>query len=573
MGQEDIDLLTDIMINAVVRERQKDSSTVKLAVVTLGKLKQSKAVPYLTDLLKTQAIRKDVIQALGDIGDKASLTVLLGELASEGDASVKALIVRALGVIGEKDAISALETLLKAPDTAAQPDTQRAVLGALVRISSVSSPDAVLQEIFRSNLASEDPQARILAIRGLACAKNNAQAATRILEALKKETLDEVKVEAIAGLRKLQLSTLIQSLLGILQDPNSSESVKKAAIGAIGGSNNAEQAVGLVSDQLASPSAVLRDAAAEALLKLYGSAPKPVVASLSRVTAVKASDETALTAATGVLARIADVSSIPSLTPLLASRFVEVKKNVTWALYRMKPSQNVAVVEELKRIAKSETEALLVRINAVRALGAMRTDSAQLKVWETLTTILKMRGEKYASLRLFAVKALGDLGNPIGDAVDALSRTAERDTDPQMVLEAVSALQKLSLQDPDVETALLNVFKKTRDTETKVRVIEALGDIDSSSTVDPAAEILRLDIGPSLKKRIIYALSQVGGQRELNVILDAVRDATLRDYSQGVLEESNPAVLAAVVRKRMTTETNKDVMDALDGLNPRLEGQ
>ena len=203
----------------------------------------------------------------------------------------------------------------------------------------------------------------------------------------------------------------------------------------------------------------------------------------------------------------------------------------------------------------------------------MRTDSTQARVWDTLTTILKMRGEKYSSLRLFAARALGELGNPTPDVLDALCRVAEKETDGEMVLEAVQALRELSVRDPQVEAALVATLKRTDDTRTKVAVIEALGDMQSSQADDPAVTLLKADIGAPMKKRILYSLSLVGGEAELSTILDAVQDASLRDYAEGVLEDADPTTLATLIHKRQGTETNKDVLAAMDSSSAALAAQ
>jgi HEAT repeat protein len=568
LGQEDMDLLTDIMINAIVRDQKKQSPGVTLAIRTLGRLRQPRAVPYLADIVSFPVVGREAVQALGDIGDKSALPVLMQQLTAGGsDPTARAAVITALGSVGDRDTAVKLAALTKGPDTPAE--VERAVLSSLARISDRVGQDAATQEMFRARLASTDPQVRILAIRGLAASRSNPAAGDRILEALRKETLDEVKVEAIAGLRKLALPTTVQTLTAVLRDPAASEVVKKAALEAVAGTTGADTVVGIVADMLGSPSREIASAAAAALILQYRGTPQPVIASLARIIITRAADEPTLTAATAVLARLADPGSLNTLIPLLATPFPEVKKNATWALYRIRPSDNPRVVEELKRIVKSETEALGVRINAVRTLGAMRTDSPALKVWETILTVLKMRGEKYGALRYFSVVALGELGNPTPEVVDALSRAAEKD--PELGAEAVKALQRLAVQDQKAEDALVRVFRRSRDTEVKVRAVEALGDLRSAAAADLAGDLLKRDGDLPAKRRVVYALFQVGGEKELGAILDASREAGIREYCRGMLEDSSASVLTVLLKKRGPGETNKDIVDVMDSLSSRLE--
>ena len=567
IAAEDADLMAAMMINAILREKDKSAPQVKLAVKTLGRLKTPQATGYLADLLKSPALRRDTVQALGDIGDKAALALLLPELDAEADKAVKAEIVKAIGKVGEKDAVPRLAALLKQPEEGGTEVTY-AALGALARIAEKGTADQALGDVFRQNLASTDPQVRMLSARGLSSIKN-PQTGDRLIELLKKDPLDEVRIEAIAALRKLSNANLPQALIAILKDPAASDVLKKAAIEAVGGMVGAEPAIGSVVDFLGSPNADLRAASSDALVAFHATAAQPVIAGLSRITA-KGTDETALTAAASVLARLGDEASLPYLMPLFASSFPEVKKNATWALFRIRPAGNAKAVEEMKRLVKSETEALGVRINAARALGAMGNDSAQMKVADTLLTVLKMRGDKYAGLRLAALKALIDLGKPGADMTDTLLRIAERETDLEMVRESVRALQKLSVSDKEAEAGLQRAFKKQKDVETRVRIVEALADMRSAAVTDLASEITRSDTDLSVRRRLIAALASVGGEAELGAILEAARDAALKEYVQGVLEDAEHRALASLVRKREKTETSKELLEVLEGLSATM---
>lgn len=564
---EDSEIMAAMMINAILREKDKSAPQVKLAVKTLGRLKTPLATGYLADLLKNPALRRETVQALGDIGDRAALALLLPELDAESDMALKAEIVKAVGKIGDKEAVPRLAALLKQPEEGI-PAVTYAVLGALGRIAEKGTADQALGDIFRQNLASADSQVRMLAARGLSSIKN-PQSGDRLIELLKKDPLDEVKIEAITSLRKLSNAGLPQALIAILRDPAASDALKKASIEAVGGMAGGEPAIGFIVDFLGSPNGDLRAAASDALVAFHRNAAQPVIAGLSRITA-KGTDETALTAAASVLARLGDEASLPHLMPLFASQFPEVKKNATWALFRIRPAGNTKAVEEMKRLVKSETEALGVRVNAARALGAMGNDSAQLKVADTLVTVLKMRGEKYAGLRLAALRALIDLGRPGAGMTEPLLRIAERDVDLEMVRESVRALQRLCLSDKEAEAGLLRAYKKQKDPETRVRIVEALADMRSASVADLASETLRSDGDASAKKRVIAALAEGGGEAELAAILDAARDAALREYARGVLEDADQRALAALVKKREKTETSKELLEVLEGLSAAL---
>jgi len=196
---------------------------------------------------------------------------------------------------------------------------------------------------------------------------------------------------------------------------------------------------------------------------------------------------------------------MPMLFPLLSSQYPQVKKNVTWALYRIHSRSNTRVVDELKKLVKSDTEFLSVRINAVRALGAIGLDSSRLKVWETLLDVIKLRGDKFLALRTFAVESLGDLRESNPSIINTLAKIAEREKNLELKKEAVLSLRKIASENTEVENSLERVFRTNKDLELRIRVIETLGDMYSPKTAELTADILNDNLSDSQKKRIIYA--------------------------------------------------------------------
>ena len=197
----------------------------------------------------------------------------------------------------------------------------------------------------------------------------------------------------------------------------------------------------------------MRAAASAALVALYPNNAQLVTGSLTRPL-LASQDPDFLIAGTSLLAGFADVSTVPSLLTLLASPNSEVKRNVTWAFYRIHSSSNPRVVDELQKLITNENESIEVRVNAVRAVGAIGYDTAQLNIWQTLVTTAQMRGDKYTSLRFYAVRALGGFSPAKPQVLQALARIAAKDADAELRKEALRSLIQLSADDSTVEAAI-----------------------------------------------------------------------------------------------------------------------
>ena len=284
-------------------------------------------------------------------------------------------------------------------------------------------------------------------------------------------------------------------------------------------------------------------------------------------------DEHYLKSGTAVLARIADPDSVNVLYSLLQSPYPEVKKNVTWALFRVRAASNVRIAAELNKLVSSETEPLDVRINSVRALGAMGFDTPALKIWQTMITTAKMRGENYSTLRRFAIRALGSLGTANEEVKQALVSIASREKNLELKKEALFSLQKLAVVDKSVERSLAVLAKQVEDVELKVRIIELLGDMGSPETIRPASEILEGNHPPSMKNRVVYALSRAGGNEAYTAIIDAAEEVSLREYILAALESADKEQMKSIISRRLKAENDEEIISLLEFLQEEFNTQ
>jgi arylsulfatase A-like enzyme len=87
---------------------QIDPILARDVVLLLGQLKDRRAVPALLEARGNVRLRKEVVQALGEIGDPRVATSLWRELLVEPRIEVRGEIARALGKLGDRSAVPAL---------------------------------------------------------------------------------------------------------------------------------------------------------------------------------------------------------------------------------------------------------------------------------------------------------------------------------------------------------------------------------------------------------------------------------------------------------------------------------
>jgi HEAT repeat protein len=564
LNQEDSRVLKNSMINTIVNQQSGDSAQVKTAIKTLGKLQAETAVPYLVELIEQKEYRIPTIETLGEIGNQKALDLLTQQLARTQNAQEKRAIVRSIGKIGGEAGMERIVALFpKEAGEVIEKDLERPALEALVSLARKGNTSSRIFSIFEEYLEEDDPELKVLAIRGLSYF--GGRAGDLLIDVLKEGENEEVLRWAVRGLNRTGHSATISTFINMLRDEDVSPAIKTEIVKALGENPQGPKAAQYIIQHLGSPNRQLREAVSETLVSLYQEDPRTITGYLSR--GLRGSeDEVYLTEGSAVLARIADPDSINTLYQLLQKAYPEMKKNVTWALYRIGSQENTRVVEELTKLVTSETESLPVRINAVRAIGAIGYDSANIKAWETLVTTAKMRGDKYAMLKYYAVRSLGALGEKNEKIVSTLTGIAVRDQDPELKKEAVDAIRELAAADEEVAEQMVTLFKRTDDTELKVRIIELLGDMRFEAIHEVAADVLFTSLSQPKKRRIIYGLAKAGTSESYSLIIDAAENVELQEFIQGVLTGADPRVMKPLITRRLETESNEDIVALLERL-------
>jgi len=566
LNNEELDVLKSSLIYTVVKEKDSNPQRVGAAVKALGALKAGEAVPYLTELMEVEEYKLDSIKALGEIGTRSALNLLTEQLAKTTGREATIVIIEAMGKIGGEESLNRLLKFFPQSDGEnIEPEIEKAALEALKTMAEKNNNSPQIYNILKNYLEFENPEYRILAIRGLSNFRSTSSAEL-LFSLLNREKNEDVKTMIIRSLNELNHSSTIPAFIGLLRDENTSDIIREEVLKALAKNPQGIKAVQYIREELGSSSEKVRKASAQALVELYKVDSRAVVGALLRGLTTSNQEEF-LTQATEVLARIADRDSSATLVNLLDKPFPEVKKNVTWALYRIRPEPNIKTVDVLNNLVTSETEPLEVRINAVRALGVIGYDSPRLRVWQTMVTTAKMRGEKYAMLRYFAIQTLGLLGESNQEILNTLTSIVLREKDPELKKEAVMSIRRLAVVDSETEKVLSDFFRTVEDQELKVRIIETLGDMGSAELNKLAVGMQGEEIGLSVRRRVIYALSKAGGEDNLSAVIDFAVDPELREFILGVLEDADTGIMRPLVNRRLKTESDQEVLYLLKELD------
>lgn len=568
LPDEEKSVLATSMTSVILKEQKTNPARTKTAIRVLGLLKAAEAAPYLVDLASGAAYPVEAMKALADIGYKPAIPTIAAQLRGSAAAETRRTALQSIGAIGGSEALDAILDLVKAGNRdSLSPELLEASTQALAGIAAKGNADPRIQNSLKDLSSNGRPSIRRIAAAGLG-SFNNQLAVDTLVAVVNAEKDPAVRKAALVALNRQSGEQVMPTLQRVLREKDLDPGVKATALAAVGANKLGSTGIQQLVDALGDPDASVRAAASGSLMQLAAqSANAPLVSGALSRSLVASGDEAFQIEAAALLASLADATTIPTLLTLLGKPVPELKRISAWALYRLRSGANPKVSEELQKLVTNENEGMPVRVNAVRALGAIGYDSQALNVWQTLVTTTQMRGEKYAMLRFYAVKSLGQLLPMKSQAAAALLRLATKDADQEMRKEAVAALRAAAALDKDSAEALAGSFIDAKDAELKARIIEALADSGSAKAVDLSQDFLSGAVDPSLKRRVVSALAQNPAEASASAILDAAKDQAMGDFVVGVMEGFPRRVLASVLSRRQRTETDKNVLSVLASLS------
>src|SRR6056297_3439639 len=350
MSTETRGLLVSAMIHTVLTDGDSNPPRVKAAITTIGRIKAEDALPYLETLLDSPQYRVEAAEALGEIGNSQARSILMESLQGSEPGDFQYALIRSVGKIGGDESEQYLLDLLSSSLEERNVDEEepreddsstrieQTTVKALADLARQGSRNRQIYTVLTGYLNHEDPELRKMAVEGIA-GFGARQAAGELLPLLKEEKNEQVKITLVRSLNSLNDASTIPSFINLLQDPAASTTLKAELISAIGSNDNGPRAVGSIMDNLSSLDQQLREVTRRAILQLYGKDPQTVMGYLSRGL-LQSQDRLFLEEASGILADLADPASLNTLLKLLETPYSGVRKNITWAIFRIRPDNN-----------------------------------------------------------------------------------------------------------------------------------------------------------------------------------------------------------------------------------------
>ncbi len=581
IGDADESLLASAMIHTIITTGEDDPQRVKAAIRTLGRMQAEEAIPRLESLLDSDEFRIAAAEALGEIGNNTARGILTSALEESSPGQYQNAVIRAVGRVGGAESAELITDLAEATRSSgaegetgdteggaggAGPDSDKmlTILRAMADLTAQGTRNRDIYQTLSEYLEHPQPDFRRVAAEGIA--NYGGRNALGLLQPrLSDEQDEEVLITLVQELKDYDEVSVLTSFTSLLDARGTSTRVQEEIITAIGAHANGPRVVRTVMEYLEHESESVRETTAASITELYEKDARTVVGALSR--GVTTSDsELFLEEATAILGELADPASLTALTNMLGSPHDNVRRNATWGLYRIRPTDNARVAGELQTLVNSEAEPIAVRINAVRALGAMGQDSARLEVEKTLATTLKLRSPEYAMLRYFAVRALAELPSLGDESIEALLDTAGSGEPALIRTAALETLTDNGIHLGGRTGTVAGIAQRSEDTEVQRAALRLLGDLGAGETVGVANTLLDTTDSSATRMQIAYALSKVHTEDAVSLLIDIAADEEVGQLAMGLLRDAEAQTVKRVVERRLQTEDDPEVRDVLERL-------
>lgn len=582
IGDADQSLLASAMIHTIITTGDDDPQRVKAAIRTLGRMQAEEAIPRLESLLDSQEFRIAAVEALGEIGNNTARGILTSALEESSPGPYQNAVIRAVGRVGGSESAELITDLAEATRNAgadgedaegAGPDSEKmlTILRAMADLTAQGTRDRPIYETLSEYLEHPEPDFRRVAAEGIA--NYGGRNALGLLQPrLSDERDEEVLITLVQELKDYDEVSVLTAFTNLLDARGTSTRVQEEIITAIGAHANGPRVVTTVMDYLEHESESVRETTAEAITELYEKDARQVIGALSRGVTTS-EDELFLEEATAILGELADPASLTALTNMLDSPHDNVRRNATWGLYRIRPTDNARVAGELQSLVNSEAEPIAVRINAVRALGAMGQDSARLEVEKTLTTTLKLRSPEYAMLRYFAVRALAKLPSLGEESIEALLDTAGSGEPALVRTAALETLTDNGIHLGERAGTVAGIAQRSDDAEVQRAALRLLGDLGAEETIGVANTLLDTTDSAATRMQIAYALSRVRSEDAVSLLINIAADEEVGQLAMGLLRDAETQTVKRVVERRLQTEDDPDVRAVLEQLGATVAAE
>ena len=442
------------------------------AVEALGRIGDNQAIDALMKILKRPELRWDAIQALTNIRSEQVVELLIG-LLDDPDIEVQRKAVDALKEIGDNRAIDALVKLIN------RPNLRYKAIRALTNFNIQRVVDSLL-------VLLDDPdiemQRKIVDTLGEI---GNNQAIDPLVKRLNRP---ELRREAIQALTNFRAEQVVEPLIGLLDDPDIEVQCKAVdALGKIGGNQAIDALVKTLDrpelrrEAIQTLTNIRTKQVVETLIGLLDDpdieVQRKAVDALGKIGDNRSIDALVKTLdrpelrwdAIQALTNIRSEQVVEPLIGLLDDPDIEVQRKAVDALGRIRNNRAIEALLEIVNRPEIRREIIqaLRRNKAKRVVGCL----------------VGLLDRPDIEVQRKAIDVLGEIGNV--RAIDALFKLLER---PLLRQKAIQALGKT--KDSHIITSLVGLLDDPGMEDIRSSIIHALGEIGGEQGISALTELL-----------------------------------------------------------------------------------
>ncbi len=476
----------------------EDRDTVRFAIYALGSIKAEAAVEPIIRFLDDPSpeIRQNAVFALGMIRAEAATEHLIRALKDE-DPLVRGYAASAHGEIGDPRAREALTEALRREDSS--------VINMANSLMALGSDQVV--EILIQKLRDPDPNNRLYAVYALGRVSDPREIQP-LIDILGSDEVGWLAAQALVNIGEPAVEPLLEALFSENEDVRLYATY---ALGQIGDRRASRALLKMFKDE----HPLVRQTAAEAIISFGDTSLIPAI-----TRELSSGNPQVRRQALEVLGRLGDESLVETISSYLSDPEILVVKTAIIALGNLGSERACPALSRLLGNRDSDVQ------------DALR--SAFLNIGEPaapcLAEILKQKG---TAAEASAIVILGRLKAPaaVSDILPYL-----RHPEPTFRRLAVAALTEIG--DPRAEEYFLGLLE---DADPALRMYASIGLMNMGGKI--AIKLLLTSLGnPDTHWLAVRILDQIS-EREVDLLIDALKDERTRWYARQKLVELDGAIL------------------------------
>ena len=184
-----------------------------------------------------------------------------------------------------------------------------------------------------------------------------------------------------------------------------------------------------------------------------------------------------------------------------------------------------------------------------------------------------MRDEKYAQLRFYAVRALGQMSSLSEENIEKIISIAARERDSSIREEAIHTLSRIGISNPEKMQQISNSLESLdlrNNSSLALLLCEILGESGTTQFISRGMELASYLTDISSKRRLTYAFYLSASEEGYESMIRQGKNRELVNFITSLAESTDKTLLTRVIESMKRSESDDKILDLINILETEV---